>query len=572
MKIILKEYLASLKERGDLDKSVLPNLLSEIGLRVLNTPMLGTRQNGVDIAAVGKIRGEDTQKYLYLFCIKAGNISRSDWGTGLQGVRNELDDITEIYVRSNVAKEYADLPIKICLCCGGELSETVLSNWAGYTAKNTTDRIFYEEWNGDRLAELMMRSLLARELLDEEPRRSFQKAVALVNEPSACYEYVRSFLGSLLPNEQLSEKSQLLRLRQAYICLHAVIAWSIDAKNLESTFKVSELGLLFCWNSIRKNAQQPKASSHYKSLMLILDQFLKLYLTTSEMYIKKAVSPYSKTLHALSVAVRSRESVDVNLTLYELIGRLAVRGLWTHMISTDSHQSPELLQTMRTATSQTVDMIIAIINSNPALHSPIRDDHMIEIALVMYLAQLTKMEERFFNWLRLISDRTTIALFINSQYPTCMQDYSDLLSHPLHNEQSYRDEACAGSILYPYLYVWLHRIASRHVITEFTGRLTEKIPDCTHQAWLPDEDSDSLIWSGHTYHGICVTDLVFDKDFDQFAKTLNSAIETCTAISEISAIKAGLVPLFLMACRHYRLPIPPNFWVVQMGDHSIDQQ
>ena len=120
MKIILKEYLASLKERGDLDKSVLPNLLSEIGLRVLNTPMIGTRQNGVDIAAVGKIKGEDEQRYLYLFCIKAGNISRSDWSTGIQAVRPELDEIRDVYLRSNIAREYADLPIKICLCCGGE--------------------------------------------------------------------------------------------------------------------------------------------------------------------------------------------------------------------------------------------------------------------------------------------------------------------------------------------------------------------------------------------------------------------------------------------------------------------
>ena len=59
MKIILKEYLASLKERKELDSSVLPNLLAEIGLEVLNLPMLGTRQYGVDIAAVGKIAGED---------------------------------------------------------------------------------------------------------------------------------------------------------------------------------------------------------------------------------------------------------------------------------------------------------------------------------------------------------------------------------------------------------------------------------------------------------------------------------------------------------------------------------
>ena len=103
MKIILKEYLASLKERGDLDKAVLPNLLSELGLRVLSTPMIGTRQNGVDIAAVGKIKGEDKEKFLYLFCIKAGNITRRDWEVSEQAVRPELNEIRDVYLQTNVA-------------------------------------------------------------------------------------------------------------------------------------------------------------------------------------------------------------------------------------------------------------------------------------------------------------------------------------------------------------------------------------------------------------------------------------------------------------------------------------
>ncbi|GFE48632.1 transposase [Roseobacter cerasinus] len=40
-------------------------------------------------------------------------------------------------------------------------------DWKRVTARGTTDKIRYERWNGDRPADLMMRSLLARELLDE---------------------------------------------------------------------------------------------------------------------------------------------------------------------------------------------------------------------------------------------------------------------------------------------------------------------------------------------------------------------------------------------------------------------
>ncbi len=161
----------------------------------------------------------------------------------------------------------------------GELAENVLAGWAGFTAQYTTKNISYEEWNGDRLAELIMRFLLARELLDEQPRRNFQKAVAMVNEPSACCDYTRSFLSDLLEDDQVTQKIQLLRLRQAYICLHTVMAWSDEAGNMESAYKTSELGMMYCWHSIRKIEVKKKPNKHDKALWFILDQFFKLYLS-----------------------------------------------------------------------------------------------------------------------------------------------------------------------------------------------------------------------------------------------------------------------------------------------------
>jgi len=563
MKLILKEYLVSLKERGDLDKSVLPNLLAEIGLRVLNSPMIGTRQNGVDIAAVGKIKGEKDERCLYLFCIKAGNITRRDWDDGVQAVRPELNEIRDVYLRTNVAAEYASLPVRICLCCGGELDETVLMNWAGYSSQNETDKIKYQEWNGDRLAELMMRCLLARELLDEAPQRSFQKAVAMVNEPSACYEYSRAFLHDLLLEEELAPNTQLLRLRQAYICLNAVTTWAIEAGNLESIYTVSELGLLLCWNIVRAQPTKRRPTQHDRALEVLFDQFIKLYLTCSEQYLAKTAFEHGKRLHALSTSVRSREALDVNLALFELLGRLAIRGCWTGSLAqTFSEREPEFAKALQESTACALDTLVQLINSNPTLNSPFKDDHMIEIALVMYLAQMTRSTERFLPWLTSVAQQTTLALVLNSHYPTCFRDYSDLLNHPVGNDQAYRDEACSGSILYPYLFVWLAHTAGDEVRIEFTARLRDRLPNCTFQAWLPDEETDELIWRGETYHGVCVTDLSPQQGLEKVAETLNLAIENCTNINEISAVKSGLGVLFLAACRHHRLPIPPHFWML----------
>lgn len=137
-----------------------------------------------------------------------------------------------------------------------------------------------------------------------------------------------------------------------------------------------------------------------------------------------------------------------------------------------------------------------------------------------------------------------------------------MLSHPSSKDQSYRDEVCAGSILYPYIYLWISQISDENTVQEFSERLREFIPNCSHQAWFPDDDTDNLIWCGERFHGICLNDLSPQNKYDELAELLNHAIEKCPAISEISAIRLGLTPMFLTACKHYRLPIPPHFWFV----------
>jgi hypothetical protein len=76
MKLVFRQYLASLRERRELD-AVLPDLLSELGYTIISRPMVGTRQYGVDVAALGA--GADGKRKLYLFSIKQGDLTRADW-------------------------------------------------------------------------------------------------------------------------------------------------------------------------------------------------------------------------------------------------------------------------------------------------------------------------------------------------------------------------------------------------------------------------------------------------------------------------------------------------------------
>lgn len=104
MKLIVKQYLASLRERNELD-AIIPDLLSQLGLNVFSRPGRGTRQDGVDVAAVGSLDGG--QEKIYLLSIKQGDLTRSSWdGDAVQSLRPSLNEILDSYIPNRLPKEH----------------------------------------------------------------------------------------------------------------------------------------------------------------------------------------------------------------------------------------------------------------------------------------------------------------------------------------------------------------------------------------------------------------------------------------------------------------------------------
>ena len=97
MKLMIRQYLASLKERGELD-ALLPDLLSQMGLEVFLKPGVGSRQYGVDVGAFGKLHNESESK-IYLFSVKSGNLDRRDWdSTNPQDLRPSINEIIDVFI------------------------------------------------------------------------------------------------------------------------------------------------------------------------------------------------------------------------------------------------------------------------------------------------------------------------------------------------------------------------------------------------------------------------------------------------------------------------------------------
>lgn len=316
MKLIIKEYLSSLRERGELD-AVLPDLLSQMGLNVFSRPGRGTRQDGVDVGAVGSLNG-DPEK-VYLFTIKPGDLTRPAWDSEVQSVRPSLNEILDAYIPTRLPNEHRGKDIVICICCGGDILEPVRPALEGFIQQNTKGNISFEEWNGDKLASLIQTNFLREDLLPKGARSHLRKSLAMIDEPETSYTHFAAVIRSLSAVDALSDAERVTAIRQMSLCLWILFAWTRDAANMEAAYLSGELTLLHAWSIARLYAGQKKKVP--EAIEAAFSSIFSAYQQISTAFLAQNVLPHVSKLHGLSSAVRASCSLEVNLKLFDLLGR-----------------------------------------------------------------------------------------------------------------------------------------------------------------------------------------------------------------------------------------------------------
>lgn len=556
MKLIIKEYLASLKERGELDV-VLPDLLSQLGLNVYSRPARGTRQDGVDVGAVGSLDGEAEK--VYLFSIKPGDLTRRDWdGDSAQSLRPSLNEILDSYIPNRMPAEHRSKDIVICIAIGGDVQEQVRPLITGYTSQNSQENISFEEWNGDKLAALIQTSFLREDLLPEHARSNFRKSLAMLDEPEVSYRHFALLIESLSNVDNLIAAQRITAIRQMSICLWILYAWAREAGNMESAYLASELTLLHAWAIAKLFFEQSNRASRAAEAALI--SVFTAYNQICSEFLRTNVLPYAGTLHAVSVAVGGSNSLDVNLKLFDLLGRLGLDGLWAYWEGQRCVEGQEeARQKMSDEVSTCAEAIIELINCNPTLLMPTKDEQAIDISIALALLVIVENGRVFIrNWLAEMLGRARFSYEAHSKYPCILQSYTELLEHPKSRDVEYRESVTSASILYPVIGLWAALLGDERLFRGVASLKREVMNHCTFQFWYLDDSSEEHLYRNDDVHGAAMTRLALDGTAEEF---LGQVFRECTQtrhFEELTAVKCGWWPLIAIACRHYRLPLPLN--------------
>jgi hypothetical protein len=558
MKLILKQYLASLKERAELD-AVLPDLLSSMGMNVFISPTRGVKEYGVDIAAVGQINGEE--KKVYLFSVKSGNLTRESWnGNTDQALRPSLDEIKDSFIPSRLPPEHRDKKIVICLCFGGDVNSGIRQEVSGYETRNTVGNISYEEWNGDKLSEYIQQYLLKEELLLNSSQALLRKSLALLEEPRISSEYFSLLIDEVLSNADDSDSvaSSITRLN---VCLWVLFSWCRDCGNLESAYLSSERSVLLAWDKVKVlYTGKNKASKAY-------DSILDTYQQITDHYVDHCIIPFVGFKYALSHAVCTSCSIDVNIKLFDVLGRLAVKGLWvSDSLAKSCNENPpingysEEQEILSFRVRDITKSINSLIVNNPILFSPFKDSQAIDIGLSLALLSKNSDLDGFVqSWLSEIVNRSIFSFEINGMYPIIHDSYEKLLEHKSKEDVdiNYKSKVTEASVLYPMLAVFCSLYELTSISDELESFTRDHLAHCTLQYWYPNQYCEQSMYSNIEMHGSASTNFPMNKGL-----VLQHVLQECRSsdsFKKMSAFTEGKMPLIITACRCYRYPVPFHY-------------
>jgi hypothetical protein len=448
------------------------------------------------------------------------------------------------------------------------MQEQVRTAVTGYKKRNTTDKVSFDEWNGDKLAGLLQQGILREQIMPKASRSHFQKAVALVDEPDISFRHFERLV-SELRKLAVNDKSRIRVARQLYIAVWVLFVWARDVDNVEAPYQASELLLLNVWNLYKPyTASKQKAAS--KAILSILDDAIELYLQITSELLDKKILPHVGVKDGISGAIRTRSSVDVNLKMFDLLGRISLKGLWLNWFVkrlTDAQ--------LRSAAEQHVARLVSmgyqLINNNRALFLPLQDEQAIDIALFLLLADVVDGSRRDTGvWLHEMVNRLAFAVHTHDSYPCVLRDYRELAAHPREATDEYRKEVTPGSILIPLLAAFLSGLSNCQALETLTALKATELQHCTLQLWMPDQGSEDGIYVGTNDHGLAVCDLPLSPTGSELLATIGDACNRSQDFKALSAMAAGYLPIILTACRHHRFPVPPQFWIRIVDPRQID--
>lgn len=308
MRLILKEYLLSLKEKDELD-ILLCNVYAEKGYITDSLPKTGNRQYGVDI----QMHGEDE---LLLFVVKQGNINRQIWDGDINSVRQSLDEIKDVAVKM-LTPEERKKSLRVIVATNGLKEEAIKNNWNGYVTSN-------KNWDGinvsiefigiDDIVNDVKDIYFNENLFNSKMKSSLRRALyfidADVDYNSRYYEQILDSIILEITKNANSQTKQNKTWALFYMISQMIAQYAHDAELNRIAIMVTEYSIIQYWKYLYKSSKFEKETDAER-----LNKLINRYIYWNSFYLSEVESVVDDF-----GALPNYNPVESRVTLYEILG------------------------------------------------------------------------------------------------------------------------------------------------------------------------------------------------------------------------------------------------------------
>ncbi|MER0217443.1 MAG: hypothetical protein DU481_15050 [Nitrosomonas sp.] len=365
-----------------------------------------------------------------LVVVKQGDIGRTEWDGGNQSVRQSINEIFDVYLKSHLEPQDHDRSIRIVVATNGERKQTVQASWSGFVSDNQ-DRACIEFWGADTIAALIETHLLDEHIFLDEDRRDLRRALALSGDS----EYDRQDLHRLFMRVlDLNEKGQLTgkpktgkallkALRIVNLSAQMFAYWTLrdDGDTRQGLFAV-ERAMLWSWHRIQLEGEKSKQEEYVRTFSMM---WWSYYRFTTQYFAR--IQPYCFVEN--SVTRYASNGVESSLIAFEQIGILASIALFQMFsaISGGSEKTDKENTFWEENANAVINALESWLQNNGVSNSPCLDRHSQDINLALIALFGLNRTETAKEWLKKLFRNVDYALKAKKFVPIATDSLDDLV-------------------------------------------------------------------------------------------------------------------------------------------------
>lgn len=550
MRMIIRQYVSSLKEENELD-TLLSNTLFANKIIPQTKTTKGARRRGVDIEAIGL--DNEKVKRLYIITVKQGDLDRKTWDQDQNAVRQSLDQIIETHLRLLNSK-LKKLPCTIVVATNGEIKQTVDEDWKGYVEKNSKPELDIEFWGLQTIADMVDTNIIANTMLSKDELALFRKTLALIEDNEYDLSHFYSLINKLFnPEKKLTQEKLIKTLRISLLIQNVLFKWCEDIGNLKNSYIASERLILVVSNYIIDHKLERNK--------YIRNEYFKLFISRFEIgwqYAKK-IRPQLEIPFRLG-HYSNAVPYEYPIICMEQLGILAEIGLehlyFFNNLDNNSNQKEAYLYKIKFINKS----ITLLISNNPGSYFPQFDDQIIDITLVLQFYFETMNFDTGLWYLDLLTNRIIQSYqYLNKFFPLFRTDFDELNRVWVKNEEP----KSKSSHLILILAEWNLIFGNLFGYQLLSKCCSEKgiYKSINLQMWMPDEETENYYYNsyGMNQSGTAVTSYQIPENHKILVDRILEENEKFNPYENFKKYnKFWFLPN--LAARHYRKIQFPILW------------